>query len=303
MKKRKVYADEVHHVYQRTLHGELIFYSVHDYLVFFTIYCTQARKRGIEVLALCPMVDHIHFVLQVENAKQLSGFTQCYAHLFAWEWNRRRQRKGSLFRHRYGSAAKRSNKQVRTTLAYCNNNPVERKLAGKAEDYRWTFLAYYDNRNPYSPPLNPSRAGGKLRRILKEVNLCFEMGYHLRYRQLERWEKQLTAPEWQQLTDYIIGLWNVIDYEEAVSYYGSLENMLRAFHDNTGSEYEIREDRDSDSDAVYADCTRLLLSEKLVERIGDLPALPHGRKEELYRLLLQRTSARPRQLRKYLHLG
>ena len=67
MKTRKVYPGEVHHVCQQTVDGVLVFYSVSDYLVFFTIYCTVARRLGVKVLALCPMVDHTHNVVIVRN--------------------------------------------------------------------------------------------------------------------------------------------------------------------------------------------------------------------------------------------
>lgn len=303
MKKRKVYAGEVHHVYQKTVKGGLIFYSVHDYLVFFTIFCSQAQKRGVRVLALCPMVDHIHQVLVVDNWPQLAEFIRAYAHLFALEWNQSRHKKGSVFRHRYGSAAKLGSKQVRTALAYCNNNPVERKLSERAEDYRWTFLPYFENRFPYSPRFNPMCTKGYLRYVLQAVKTYAEMGNHLHYSQLERWEKRLSAQEWLQLQDYIIAQWNIIDYEEAQSYYGSFDTMLRAFHDNTGSEYDIKEDRDNYSDEVYADCTRVLLSEGHIQHVSEIPSLSDEKKDALFHLLLQRTSARPKQVRKYLFYG
>ena len=290
-------------MYQRTLNRGLIFYSLDDYLVFFTIFCSQAKQQSIRVLALCPMLDHIHQVVVAENEKQLAVFIQRYARLFAWEWNRRRGKKGSLFQHRFGSAVKLGNKQVRTALAYCNNNPVERRLTEMSEEYRWTFLAYHHNKNPYSCPLNLSRSGSYLKSVLHEINTCFHSDSHLRYAQLERWEKHLSTQQWLQVTDYIIGLWNIIDYGQAISYYGSFETMIRAFHDNTGSEYDIKEDHDNYSDTVYADCTRIVLSEGLVNHISDIPTLPDDLKWELFALLQSRTSARPRQLRKYLHIA
>lgn len=301
MKKRKVYAGEVHHVYQRTWNRGLIFYTILDYLVFFTVYCSQAKKREVEVLSLCPMPDHIHQILVAKSPVQLAGFIQNYARQFAWEWNRYRKKKGSLFQHPFDCAAKLGNKHVRTALACCNNNPVERKLTERAQDYRWTFLSYYKNKFPYSLPLNPSRAGKNLRIVLKEIRRIHQEGSHLTYSQLERWGKRVSAQEWAQVTDYIIGLWNVIDYEQAISYYGSFDAMLRAFHDNTGSEYDIKEDRDKYSDEVYADCSRILLSAG-IGRLQDIPSLPASQKVRLYNLLAQRSPARPRQIRKYLHL-
>ena len=301
MKKRKVYAGEVHHVYQKTAKGGLIFYSVHDYLVFFTIFCSQARKREVRVLALCPMPDHIHQVLVVENGPQLAEFIRAYAHLFALEWNQRRHKKGSVFRHCYGSAAKLGNKQVRTALAYCNNNPVERKLSERAEAYRWTFLSYFKNNHPYSPVSNPARTKGYLRYALREAKTSAELGNYLHYSQLERWERHLSVQEWLLLQDYIISQWNVIDYEQAQSYYGSFDTMLRAFRDNTGSEYDIKEERDNYSDEVYADCTRVLLAEGHIHHVSEIPSLSDEKKTALFQLLLQRTSARPKQVRKYLY--
>lgn len=301
MKKRKVYAGEVHHVYQKTEKGGLIFYSVHDYLVFFTIFCSQARKRDVRVLALCPMPDHIHQVLVVDNCVQLAGFEQSYSHLFALEWNRRRHLKGFLFKHPYGSAVKLGNKQVRTALAYCNNNPVERKMSEKAEDYRWTFLSYFQNPYPYSRRLNPRQTQGYLRYAFQEARTSAELGNYLHYSQLERWQNHLSAQEWLQLQDYIIGLWNAIEYNQALGYYSSFNSMIRAFHDNTGSEYDIEEERDNYSDGVYADCTRIVLSEGQIHHVAEIPSLPEKKKEALFRLLQQRTSARPKQIRKYLY--
>lgn len=304
MKKRKVYSGEVHHIIQRTRNRGVIFYTVQDYLVFFTIYCSQALQKNVSVLSLCPMPDHTHQVIVVNSRDQLVSFVQTYAHLFAYEWNKKRKKKGYVFSHPFASAAKLGNKQVRTVLAYSNNNPVERKMVKRAEDCRWTFLAYYNNKNPYSLPINESRVKKRMRILFKEIRQCHDAGQYITYAMLDRWEKQLSAVEWQQLTDYIISTWNVIDYEQAISYYGSYETMLRAFHDNTGSEYEITEDRDNYSDAVYAECSHVLLGEGWSwDRISAIPSLPAEEKALLYELLRSRTSARPKQVKKYLHLA
>ena len=271
MKKRKVYSGEAHHVFQRTRNKGVIFYSIHDYLVYFTIYCSQARQRGVSVLSLCPMPDHMHQVIVAASKNQMATFVQTYSHLFAYEWNKKRKKKGFLFSHPFGSAAKLGNKQVRTVLAYSNNNPVERKLVERAEDYRWTFLAYYNNRNPFSLPLNESHAKSYMRMALKEIKQCRDDGQYITYSMLERWESHLSATEWQQIADYIIGLWNVIDYEQAT---------------------------------VYADCTHVLQAKGLSARqLSAIPSLPMEQKQQLYYYLLSRTSARPVQVKKYLHLA
>lgn len=301
MKKRKVYPGELHHVCQQTINGVLIFYTVSDYLVFFTIFCTVARRYGITVLSLCPMVDHLHNAVIVPDSLTLSHFVQQYTHLFAKEWNESRGRKGPLFRARFKSSAKLGNKHVKTTINYNYNNPVERKMVQCAEDYRWNFLRYAKEKNPYSAPYRLSEKSHTFRNIIHEVRRTFMGDGYLRYAQLLRWQRKLSNLEMQQVADYAISLWNIIDYEETISYYGDYAAMLRSFHDNTGSDYEIKEDRDNYSDAVYKDCSAILLKDGLVKNLWDIPSLPDSIKNELFQILKQRTTARSSQIRKYLH--
>lgn len=301
--KRKVIEGEVHHIYQKTNDGVLIFYSLRDYLVFFTIYCTFADKLDVTVLALCPMPDHLHNACRFMNGEQMVKFVQMYTHCFSREWNKSRSRKNPLFQKRFGSAVKLGNKAVRTTLNYNYNNPVERKITIKAEEYRWNFLKYFKNSNPYSKPLVESAASAKLRNALKDVRTLHKRGEWVRYAQLDLWMKGLSSDEVQQLADYIITTWNVIDYVGAVSYYGDYDAMIRSFHDNTGGEYDIREDKDSYSDAVYADCTRILMKAGIISSVREIPGLSLYRKLEAYKLLSARTASKPKQICKYLHLS
>lgn len=301
MKKRKVSSGEIHHVYQRTVNGAVVFYDLADYLVFFTIFCAIADRMEVSVLALCPMPDHLHNACRAKSATQLSSFVQQYTHLFATEWNLSRGQKGSLFKARFGSAAKLGNKSIRSTLNYNNNNPVERKMVSRAEEYRWNFLSYARQPAPYSQPLLEMQASFPMKQALQALRRCHQEGRWINYRQWDYWTRKLDSVQIQQLADFVIGTWNVIDYAQAVSYYGDHQAMLRSFHDNTGSEYEITEDKDKYSDAVYEDCTRILLNKRYIRSVREIPGLPIKTKASLLELLSKRTSATQRQLRKYLH--
>lgn len=303
MKTRKIYPGEVHHVCQQTIGGVLVFYTVSDYLVFFTIFCTVAKRYGVKVLALCPMVDHLHNAVVVPSSEiTLPHFVQQYTSIFSREWNNSRGRKGPLFKHRYKSSVKLGNKSIKTTLNYNNNNPVERKMVLYAEDYRWNFLKYADKSTPFSAPFDISRKSQTFRDTLKEVKRIYYGGGHLNYQRLEYWKNKLSPIEMNQLADYAINLWNVIDYKEATSYYGGMDVMIRSCRDNTGYDYEIKEDRDNYSDAVYKDCTNILLKEKLITNLFEIPSLPLSRKKALAEVLSNRTTARNKQIKKYLHI-
>ena len=51
-RKRSFQNNVLNHCYQRTADGGVIFYSNLDYLVWFTIVCTTARKHTVRILAM-----------------------------------------------------------------------------------------------------------------------------------------------------------------------------------------------------------------------------------------------------------
>ncbi len=68
---RKFFSYAVNHIYQNTKDGINIFYSVEDYLVYFTIFSNSMAKYGITVYGLCLMYDHIHALLSVREQSSL----------------------------------------------------------------------------------------------------------------------------------------------------------------------------------------------------------------------------------------
>lgn len=86
----------VQHVYQKSAHGEIIFYSSRDAIVFFTIFCVCARKYGIRPTMLCIMVDHTHQIIPTKERNDLSAFIHENTRLFSAEFNKDAERKGSL---------------------------------------------------------------------------------------------------------------------------------------------------------------------------------------------------------------
>ena len=54
-RKRRFIAGEGMHVYQRSVYGQMIFYDLEDYLVFYMIFSVYARHYRVKVLELCIM--------------------------------------------------------------------------------------------------------------------------------------------------------------------------------------------------------------------------------------------------------
>lgn len=301
-KKRFVPTDVLIHCYQRTVNGFLIFYSISDYLVFFTILCTTAKKYKVRILSVCLMVDHIHLSIIEERKGDLSNFVRDYSKTFSFFHNRTCHHTGAFFESPFGSAPKFGDKKVRTNLVYVGNNAPERHLCQKAEDYRWNFLAYAANDHPFSERLFLDKASHALRSIRRRILSLYNKNLPLSYDFLQSSFSSLDRKEKEQLADWIVKTYNVIDYGSAIRYFKSYEDMLTAMHANIGSEHDIKEVFTGKSDAHYARMTAILLKEERFQDIHDMLALDIKEKFRLFLLLHRKTDALPKQIAAFLRM-
>lgn len=249
------------------------------------------------------MPDHTHFSIEASSLNELSAFMRDYSSEFAIEHNMVCHKKGPLFESPFGSAPKYIDKKVKTNLIYVWNNPPERKLVKKAEDYRWTFLAYAVSDHPFSEKLIIRKARWPVQKAVKEIKALHKAGLHLPYALLKRLFEPLTQEEKQQLTDFIIKTYNIIDYKAAISYFSSYEDMLLAVHSTTGNEYDIQETFIGKTDKDYATMTNIVMRELKLNDVHDILAMSNHEKYDVSLLLRRYTYAMPEQIRKFLHLS
>ena len=302
VRRRRFLEDEVHHIYQRTINRFNIFYDLEDYLVYYTIFSIAARQYEVTILGLCLMFDHIHMLIKSDARVRMSEFVRQVTCMFAREQNNEVGRKGSLFQARFGSAPKKGLKLLRTAIAYLFNNPVEKRLCSRAEVYRWNFLAYAISPHPFSDPLILGRASLSLKRAVKEVDLAESEDRHLRYVQLKRLLSKLDEREKMQLVDHIISIYKPFDYEEVIACYGSYEDMLTAINSNTGSEYDIKEDRYRFSDMEYVRMAEILYTTEGIKELRKVTCLEMDQKMRLAELLSRRLSCGNLPIAKFLHI-
>lgn len=300
--KRKFIKEQMNHTYQRSVSGFNIFYEVEDYLVYYTIFSVMSRRYGMVVYGLCLMIDHIHTLTSTSSCKTFSKFMSNVAIQFVKEYNRYHNRVGPLFSECFGSAPKAGLKLLRTAIAYLFNNPVERLLCKRAQEYRWNFLAYAASDNPFSDPLVLKKASRRLRRALKEVDGTLKRNEYMTYVQLKRMFVGMDAREKNQLIDYIIVRYNIIRYDDLTTKcYDGYENMLMAINSNAGSEYEVQELRYGRSDAEYRYLYKYV-HEKGFKDAGEVISLPSDSKFKLMVDMMNETSVSKLQICKFLHL-
>lgn len=306
MKRRDYNELAFEHIYQRTSDRGILFYSDMDYIHFFTIICIYAVKYNIRIVSLSLMPDHFHLLIYSPSSKCTSSFMRDCTSLFALDFNDYCRRSGRLWQKSYGKALKISDKAKRTAIAYVSNNGAEKQLCLKTEEHRWNFLAYCRNKNPFSmkgmtKPASPflKKAQAIVRRYHNRNN---PLGIYL----LENMRNGLDDGEWNLLCDYIISIYNVIDYQAAIRLYGNFETMLIALNSNTGSEYEINEDKNGLPDSNYDDIRKYLLKNGFLDHDTQNPRqllrLPAYEREQLAERIRQDRIVPIYQTRKYLHL-
>lgn len=300
-RRRRFFNGELNHIYQRTISGFNIFYDIEDYIVYFTIFSVLIKCYDITAVGLCLMIDHIHMLLIAGDRKILSKFMDHCTSVFVREYNFNICREGGLFRKRFGSAPKIGLKAIRTAIAYLFNNPVEKQLCKKAEEFRWNFLAYARNAHPFSGQIPYRDMRGALKKAVKEVKYAYEMNNHLKYAQVRRMFSKLNGNEKEILIDFIISTYNPFDYNKLIGWYGSYESMLTAINSNTGSEYEMNEEYNSFPDNEY-EKMKSIISGSGINPIRKVTQLSAEHKAQLFKTIKGKTNASTKQISKFLHL-
>ena len=300
--KRRFRSGTLTHCYQNTKNGFLLFYSKTDYLVYFTIVCMKALQHKIRVLSICQMPDHTHGGYIAERLAALSSFMRDVTSLFARIGQSAQCRRGELFNTHYGSAPKTDAKKVRTTLVYIGNNPVERQLVSKAEDYQWNYLAYAKSSHPFSEELVIRRASFAMRKAISEVKGNRARNRPLSYSTIQRLFATLDKKESLQLVDLIVSTYSVIDFEAASGFFDGYDDMIGAMHYNTGSEYDIKEVKVGRSDLCYGRICTWLMKNLHLSDIHDVFLLSESERTDLLFDINKELGIPIEQVAKYLRL-
>lgn len=290
----------VHHVYQRAQDRGIIFYSVIDRLVYHSILSVKSREYKIRVLAVAIMYSHVHQSCMAETKERLYKYIQDSSSIFARMHNLHYGRHGSLFSRPFGSSLKRTAKEIRSNLAYVNNNHTEKGLCQSALQAKWNLLTYREKRNPrkFASDISPN-----LIRAYLLVDRMVLTNKYLTYRKINDMFKDLNDAEKESLTDYILSRYPLVDYETAEGFFGGFDKMLAAFDSNTGSEYGIREEYSAAPDTAYTEMISCAEKHSLLGTAKPLLLrLTEEKRQQMVPGFLQKTSARKFQACKFLHL-
>ena len=287
------------HVYQRCQDLGVLFYTLEDRLVYYTLAAVKSKKHNVKVVAASQMFTHTHQSVLAELLSDVSGYFHDLDTSFSRLYNFRHSRNGRLFDRPTGISMKRSSKDKRSNIIYVYNNHVEKGLCQSAVEERWSLLAYGLSDHPFSAAIDPKTASATLKKVMKLVDLRIRKLKALEYADLDKILPVLNAEETEQFTDYVISRYALIDFRLAAMHFRSMEDMVRAVDSATGGEFQIREERTREKDRAYDVLIRKACAGGFLDHIFTMTA---KEKTELALELFGRTGVSMLQIGKFLHL-
>jgi len=291
--------DQLIHIYQNTLAGGVIFYSLADILVFYSICGVLADKHGVRVAAFSIMPDHFHIGVVADSRVDVLPFVSEAQAYYTKSFNKAYGRVGKLFSKGFGTSLKRGAKDIISALNYINNNPSVGGLSPRAETTIWNFLAY--KMNPRFLGKGKGRDTRTYRRAMHEIRSYRNEDKPLSHSLLCRIMKPLCDFDKARLTDYIIDQYRFIDFDLASSFYGSWNDMIIAANSNKGGDFATKEVIETRDYKPYVTLSNVLRQMKLGPRqIFEMNY--EGRIALAHDLATRVQSASWRHIEKFLHL-
>lgn len=260
---RKLYRSGYLHICQKSADNGIIFYTLEDLLVFFTLLCISANIHGVIILAIALMLNHFHIGAIFRDGESASSFMNGVTSVYARLYNRHHGLEGKLFKKPFKSSPKLSEKKIKDSLFYIWNNPVEKSAVSTAEEYRWVFLKYLDNDNPFSGPFVTSELSDDILKLMQKVKANHDAGKYLDYSFFDKNFKALKKDERMLLIDYIIVTYSVIKRDELLMKFGDYKSLILAVNSVAGNEYNLTDDVDNEDYRHYGKMISIIRDEGL----------------------------------------
>jgi REP element-mobilizing transposase RayT len=139
----------VHHVMNRGVDRQCVFFGDADRVEFGARLSEIHRRNGIETLAYCLMDNHFHLLVRAPDGG-LSDAMQHLGLVYTRHTNDRVGRDGPLFRGRFHSIPVTTDRYLAFATRYIHRNPLDLPDVTAPGDHRWSSFRTYtgDRRCP-----------------------------------------------------------------------------------------------------------------------------------------------------------
>ena len=136
-KRRDILAGGVYHVYARGNRRQHIFDDDDDRREYLSVWGSVARDFGWRPLAYCLMDNHVHHLVEIEDAN-LSAGVQIAHGTYGRRFNDASGKVGHVFQGRFGATLARTRGLVWYFASYIVLNPVRAGMCSRPEAHPWS---------------------------------------------------------------------------------------------------------------------------------------------------------------------
>ena len=112
-----------------------------DFLVYLALLKDALGQHRIPLHAYCLMGNHVHLLVSPANEVSCAAFMHRLGQRYAYYFNRKRLRTGTLWEGRFRSCVVQSSRYVLECHRYIELNPVRAGIANGPLAYRWSSYA------------------------------------------------------------------------------------------------------------------------------------------------------------------
>jgi len=138
-RRTRMYLPELpYHLVQRGNNREVCFVEPENYQFYLELWKECSSKYDVAVHAYCLMTNHIHVLATPGRADSISNATRVIGSRYAYYFNKKYKRTGTLWEGRHKSSLVQSERYFLTCCRYIELNPVVADMVAKPEEYKWS---------------------------------------------------------------------------------------------------------------------------------------------------------------------
>ncbi|MGA9923863.1 MAG: transposase [Isosphaeraceae bacterium] len=137
-----------YHAMNRGNGREAVFHKDEDYAEFVEAMVDARTRLPVDVLGYCLMPNHFHLVLRPKADGDLGRWMQWLLTAHARRYHRHHGTSGHLWRGRFKAFPIQDDDHLVAVLRYVERNPVRAELVARAEDWAWSSVPGWRQKDP-----------------------------------------------------------------------------------------------------------------------------------------------------------
>lgn len=145
MSKRIYFKSAVYHVTIRGNNRQNILRDEVDKTSFIKSLAKFKARFAFKLYGFVVMDNHVHLVIQADQYITISKIMQAITLSYSVKFRKRYSYCGYVWQGRFRSTVIAEDRYIIECINYIHNNPIRAGIVGKAEDYSWSSVHYYNS--------------------------------------------------------------------------------------------------------------------------------------------------------------